>query len=145
MVEISVTAEISDEKINFGGRTWKGLFDSVFRIFTQGHFRLVLASDLVKKTCQTEVVVVSEKIVRIYRIRSTSWIHFLKIEKNKTISKFFILFCDFWNFKVDYMAACRDVNWQPVAAQVRNVLWNSCLARQEKQIITSNFCFCPPA
>ena len=56
MVEISVTAEISDEKKIFGGGTWLGLFDSVFRIFTSGHFRLVLASDLGPKTRQTEVL-----------------------------------------------------------------------------------------
>ena len=55
MVEISVTAEICDEKKSFGGGTWLGLFDSVFRIFASGHFLLVLASDVFQKTCQTEV------------------------------------------------------------------------------------------
>ena len=57
MVEISVTAEMSDEKKILGGGAWLGLFDSVFRIFTSGHFRLVLASDLGQKTRQTEFFV----------------------------------------------------------------------------------------
>jgi hypothetical protein len=43
MVKISVTAEISDEKKQI---FVVDVFDSVFKIFTSGHFLLVLTSDL---------------------------------------------------------------------------------------------------